>query len=129
MKKLMILITTTSLLAACGREVTHYPPANYTSIQGPAGAEGPQGDIGQVGAQGTTGQNGSNGTNGEGFDPGLLCSISSITATSDENGTINWAKMLADATPTFTTVLSQFNVPNQVDTTLFSSFTAAQQAR
>lgn len=85
----------------------------------------------------TNGQNGINGANGSSgatgqpgtpaINPGLQCSVYSILA-SDYSSTVSWAKLLSDGTLKFSTVFSNFNVSNEVDTTLFTGFTAAQQA-
>jgi PA14 domain len=86
-----------------------------------------QGPTGSPGVAGPQGNPGSNGTNGNGYEPGLECDVYSILA-NDENGTVNWSTMLSDGTLKFSTVLSNFNVPNESSNDVFSTFTAAQQA-
>lgn len=94
---------------------------------GSPGGTGPQGNPGSPGAPGTNGHNGTNGTNGNGYLPGLECNVYSIRQ-ADENGTVSWPTLFTNGTLKFTTVLEKFNVPNESNNNIFSSFTAAQQA-
>jgi len=115
----------TTVTTPTGATIT-CPDGNTTTISnGQAGATGPSGSTGATGAAGTNGTNGSNGTNA--YSPGLSCTVYSILP-ADESGTVNWFKMFTDGTIKFNTVLTNFNVPNESSTTVFSSFTAAQQA-
>lgn len=101
-----------------------------SSIVGPLGPTGPSGAAGVAGATGSSGaagKAGSNGTNGNGYNPGLECDVYSVKV-ADENGTVNWDTLLNDGTLEFTTVLANFNVPNQSSNDVFASFTTAQQA-
>lgn len=114
-------------------------PAGATGAVGPAGPQGPAGATGatgqtgatgatgQTGATGVTGQTGATGAAGAGYQAGLLCDVYSIKQ-ADESGTVNWYNMLTDGTLKFSTVLTNFNVPNQSANDFFGSFTAAQQA-
>ena len=100
-----------------------------TGPKGSTGAAGPAGSstVGPAGPQGSAGAAGKNGTNGNGYLPGLECNVYSIKQ-ADENGTVNWDNLFTDGTIKFTTVLSNFNVANQSNLDIFSTFTAAQQA-
>ena len=98
--------------------------------QGPQGSAGPTGATGPQGPAGTNGHNGTNGTNGSdgnGYEAGLECDVYSVNA-SDENGTVNWDTLLNNGTFKFTTVLANFNVPNQSSNNIFANFTATQQS-
>ena len=127
MKKLIFLLGVAGLLSACAKvgfqsvhsqtctvvgDVITCPDGSNTTL--PAGPTGPQGTPGSTGSA------------GNGFAPGLECDVYSIQV-ADENGTVNWDKMLSDGTLAFSTVVANLNVPNEADT-IFSSFTAAQQA-
>ena len=148
MKKLITLIVAGGLLNGCGIEAKRYAvpqigPAGPQGVAGPAGSagvgstgpigpQGPQGNpgssiIGPQGPAGSAGAAGKAGTNGLGYSPGLQCEVYSIK-TADENGTVSWSKLFSDGTPEFSTVMLNFAVPNESSTTLFGSFTTAQQA-
>lgn len=97
-----------------------------TSITGPQGPKGDPGTPG-IGTTGPTGPKGAPGSNGLGYTPGLECNVYTVKQ-SDENGTVNWINLLTNGVLKFTTTLANFNVPNENNTNIFSSFTAAQQA-
>ena len=142
-----ITLATVALLSGCGTEMAttqfHAAPActtvmtpigatitcpdgTTTSISnGQTGATGAQGDNGGQGNTGRQGPQGTPGTNA--YAPGLSCTVYSMLS-ADESGTVNWFKMFTDGTIKFTTVLLNLNVPNEASTTIFSSFTSAQQA-
>jgi hypothetical protein len=46
----------------------------------------------------------------------------------DYASAVNWDVLFSDGTLQFSTVLANFDVPNEVDTNIFEGFTAAQQA-
>ena len=92
-------------------------------VAGPTGATGA---AGTNGIDGINGVNGVNGANGNGFNSGLLCDAYTVLP-ADVTSNINWFKMFTDGTEKFSTVLSNFNVSNEIDTTLFQNFTQAQQ--
>jgi hypothetical protein len=110
------------MLAGCG-----YPTQGSQGIQGDTGAVGAIGSQGQAGVTGSQGMAGSPGADGNGFTPGLQCGVYSIIQ-ADTTGTVNWDKLFSDATLQFTTILANFNIPNEVDTVPFATFTTAQQA-
>lgn len=114
MKKLVLILSALALTACDnGYRTTPQQP-----VVGPAGPTGPSGGIGATGPAGS---------DGNGYQPGLECDVYSVQA-SDENGTVNWDSLLSNGTLKFTTVLANFNVPNQSSNDIFASFTAAQQA-
>ena len=80
-----------------------------------SGPQGPQGATGPAGAPGL------------GSQPGLVCGVYSVQV-KDESGTVNWNTLLSDGTLEFTTILTNFNVPNESNVNDFASFSNAQQA-
>src|SRR5271166_1228140 len=127
------LIFSLMFLTGCGQGIHSYSP-NIITTDPATVAQCPYGGIvynstpicnGATGNQGPQGNVGQAGTNA--FTSGLTCGVYSVN-TSDENGTVNWNTLLTDGNLKFTTVLSQFNVPNESSNDIFASFTAQQQA-
>jgi hypothetical protein len=102
-------------------------PKGDTGATGPQGSAGYNGSQGSKGDKGDTGSNGTAGINGVGFNPGLQCDVYTVSS-NDENGTISWNTLLSNGILKFTTVLTNFNVPNESSNTIFATFTSAQQA-
>lgn len=136
----------------CGSNPPIFLANGATGAVGATGATGATGAVGAIGATGPTGATGvadtscaavattggvnlvcgsnapvflASGTNS--IQNGVLCTAYSILP-SDYTSTVNWSQMLNDGTQKFSTVMANFNVPNEADTALFEGFTTAEQS-
>jgi hypothetical protein len=135
----------------CGTNAAIFLANGVNGTNGSNGTNGTNGQNGAAGATGATGAAGascsavavSGGVNmicgssapvfiastASQINPGIMCTAYSILA--KDYGTsansVNWAQLFNDGTEQFSTMLTNFNVGNQVDTILFPGLTQAEQ--